>query len=201
MGIKPGEVWKTKDNSSLLQKVELRTRYLPENPRVLDLFCGKGEMYEHVYRGRAKLYHGVDKEKVHSPDMCTLSDNIAFIVKNDMNNYNVFDLDDYGIPYKQLYLIFKGYNQATATVFITDGAVMRLRANEHPTKMISGTDRIPPRMSIPGINRWYKDIFATMLLDIERRYGYRTTMAVCLPNKTKKVYYWALKFKKRREDE
>ena len=52
------------DNSNERLKAELRTRFLPKEARVLDLFCGLGQMYRLAYEGRVSLYHGVDNQKV-----------------------------------------------------------------------------------------------------------------------------------------
>ena len=51
-------------------------------------------------------------------------------------------------------------------------------------------------MNIPGLNRWYVDIFATMLLDLEKRYGWRTIKAEYFHNARRSVCYWALKMEK-----
>jgi len=187
------KTWDKTDNSMEAQKAELRIKYLPENAHVLDLFCGNGKMYESAYRNRVIHYHGVDKEKVHNLDICTLADNINFISTNDITKYNVFDLDDYGTPWKLLYLILRKLHRDKVTIFITDGLVLRQKMAGTVTKFVSATERVPQKMNLPGINRFYVDIFATMLKDVERRYGWETEKAVYFHNKKRTVYYWAVK--------
>ena len=188
--------WGKVDNSSTALKAELRTRNLPESPAVLDLFCGTGQMYELAYKGRAVLYHGVDKEKIHDPEICTLANNVAFIKQNSIDQYNVFDLDDYGTPWKQLYLILRKLNRPDVTIFITDGLVMHQKVDGKVTKFVSATEHIRRDANIPGINRWYVDIFATMLLDLEKRYNWKTVKAQYFHNERRTVYYWALKMER-----
>ncbi len=188
--------WSKVDNSATALKAQLRINNLPEAPAVLALFCGAGQMYRLAYRDRAKLYHGVDKEKTHDPATCTLGDNLAFIQQNDIDQYNVFDLDDYGCPWKQLYLILRKLNRPDVTIFVTDGLVMHQKVAGKVTRFVSATERIRRDFNVPGLNRWYTDIFATMLLDIEKRYGWKVTKAEYFHNERRSVYYWALKMEK-----
>lgn len=185
--------WSKVDNSATDLKARLRIRNLPEKPAVLDLFCGTGQMYQAVYKDRAILYHGVDREKVHDPKICTLADNLSFLTKSDINQFNVFDLDDYGCPWKQIYLIFRKLHRPDATLFVTDGLVMHQKVDGKVTKFVSATENLPKNFNIPGLNRWYVDIFATMLLDIEKRFGWKTVKAEYCHNSRRSVYYWAIK--------
>lgn len=188
--------WGKVDNSSTGLKADLRIRNLPESPAVLDLFCGTGQMYELAYKGRAVLYHGVDKEKIHDPEICTLANNVAFIKQNSIDQYNVFDLDDYGSPWKQLYFILRKLNRPDVTIFITDGMIQHQKVNKNITRFMSATERLPRKANIPGLDRWYVDIFATMLLDIEKRYGWKVIKAEYFHNERRSVYYWCLRLEK-----
>lgn len=199
--MKRKKIWDKEDNSMAHQKALLRINNLPNPARVLDLFCGAGEMYSRAYKDRADFYHGIDKEKIHNPAICTLINNTVYIAHNDISDFNVFDLDDYGTPWKQLYLILRKLNRADATFFVTDGLVMHQKVDGTVTKFVSATEQVPRKMNIPGLNRWYVYIFATMLLDLEKRYGWRTVKAEYFHNERRSVYYWCVKFEKRRESE
>lgn len=179
---------KQRDHSNVNQKAELRRCYLPKDARVLDLFCGLGEMYRLAYKGRVKTYHGVDNRKIHNPALCTLINNNVYITQRDIKQFNVFDLDDYGSPWKQLFLIMERYQGTGATFFITDGLILHLKLVSGHTRFISATENIPKNFEIPGISRWYLDIFATMLLRLEQRYGYKVAKAIYFPNERKTVY-------------
>lgn len=188
--------WEKKDNTNMAAKIKIRKENLPKDARVLDLFCGEGEMYKQVYRDKVLSYHGVDKEKIHTPGLCTMTDNIFFITKNNLDEYNVFDLDDYGSPWKQMYLILKKLQRESVTLFITDGLVMKMSLGGDVTKFVSATEKIPRKFNIPGIGRWYIEIFATMLCDIKQRYGWEITFAQHARNQRGTVYYWCVKMRK-----
>ena len=187
------KAWDKEDNSMAHQKALLRINNLPKQARVLDLFCGNGEMYNRAYKGRVEYYHGVDMEKIHDPKICTLTNNIVYITQNNLDDFNTFDLDDYGCPWKQIYLIFRKLRRPDATLFVTDGLVMHQKVDGKVTKFVSATENLPKNFNIPGLNRWYVDIFATMLLDIEKRFGWKTIKAEYFPNSRRSVYYWAIK--------
>lgn len=188
--------WKQKDNSMLSAKVQLRKRNLPKGAMVCDLFCGSGKIYDRVYKGKVDGYIGIDLEKVHSAELCSLGDNIAFVQKSDLSAFNVFDLDDYGTPWKLIYLICRGKPAGDMTMFVTDGLVCHEKVNGAVTKFVSAIEKIPMGMNIPGLNRFYVEMFGTMLKDIERRYGWKTLKAQYFHNARRTVYYWALKMRK-----
>ena len=186
---------KQRDHSDASQKAELRRRYLPAGAKVLDLFCGLGEMYERVYKGNVALYHGVDNRKIHDPKLCTLLNNNIYITRRDVNQFDVFDLDDYGCPWKQLFLIMRRFRGPTATFFITDGLILSLKLGG-TARFIAATENIPRKYDIPSLSRWYIDIFATMLLRLEQRHGYKVETARYFPNERRRVYYWCIKIQK-----
>jgi hypothetical protein len=188
--------FKQKDNSMTFEKAAMRIKYLPKDARVLDLFCGNGEMYRRAYRDRVTSYHGLDKEKVHSFDLCEMQNNLVYIQHNDLSQYNTFDLDDYGVPWKQLYMILRKLPAGEYTFFITDGLVIHMEVDGRVTKFVSATERVPQSMTLPGINRYYVDIFATMLKDLERRYDCIVRLAKYFHNERRSVYYWTIKITK-----
>ena len=185
--------WDVQDHTMVREKAAMRRKYLPPQARVLDLFCGNGEMYARVYQERAEHYHGVDKRTIHNPAICTLADNVAYITRADLSGYNVFDLDDYGCPWRQLYLLLGKLKQAEVTVFMTDGLVLHQRVDGRVTKFASATERLRRDFNVPGMNRWYLPMFATMLLDAGKRYGWQTELATYFHNARRTVYYWCLK--------
>lgn len=190
-------IWEKQDNTMEPEKIELRKRYLPKDAVVLDLFCGNGNMYKGAYENRVDYYHGVDKGKVHDKQICTLMDNEQFIIKHSIDKYNVFDLDAYGSPWKLLYLICcKLISKKEITIFVTDGLVIHQKMTGKVSKFVSATESIPRKMNLPGINRFYVDVFGTMLKDIEQRYEWKTRKAAYFHNSRRTVYYWALKMTK-----
>ena len=51
-------------------------------------------MYHRAYEGRVAYYHGLDREKVHNPDICEIQNNMAYIKKNKLDQKNIIDIDD-----------------------------------------------------------------------------------------------------------
>ena len=188
--------WNKKDNSMEPEKIRLRKTFLPKEAHVLDLFCGTGKMYKGAYKNRAKGYKGIDYKKIHDKKLCVLTNNIRYVQKRDISKYNVFDLDDYGCPWKLIYLILKRAKQEKITMFITDGLVLKQKMGGDVVKIVSATEQVPRNMNIPGQNRFYVDMFATMLKDLERRYKYKTTRAIYFHNFRRTVYYWALQMQR-----
>jgi len=187
------KTWGKTDNSMENEKAAMRAKYLPENASVLDCFCGNGEMYRRAYKDRVRYYHGLDKEKVHNSDICEILNNLTYIQRNSLDQYNVFDLDDYGSPWKQLYIIVKKIPPGEYTFFVTDGLVMHQKVDGQVTKFVSATEQVSQEMNLPGINRFYVDIFATMLKDLERRYNCIVRLAKYFHNDRRSVYYWVVK--------
>lgn len=188
--------WEYRDNSMSFEKALMRIKYLPKGAKVLDLYCGNGEMYKRAYKDRALEYHGIDKEKVHDYNICELQNNLIYIKYNNLSKFNVFDLDDYGSPWKQFYMIVKKIHAGEYTFYITDGLVMHMKMTGKIPKFVSGTEKISQNMNIPGVNRFYVDIFATMLRDLEHRYNCVVRFAKYFHNDRRSVYYWVVKMEK-----
>jgi len=191
--------WTSNDNSTEKEKIQLRIMGLPKEAHVLDLFCGTGKMYEGAYKNRAASYKGIDNVKVHDAAICQIMNNVDFVRKNDISKYNYFDLDAYGSPWGLMYLILRKLNTGEITMIVTDGLVMHQKVDSQVTKFVSATEGVPRTMKLPGINRFYVDMFATMLLDIRRRTDWETYEAKYFNNSRGTVYYWLLKMRKQEE--
>jgi len=76
---------------------------------------------------------------------------------------------------------------------VTDGLVMHQKVDGQVTKFVSATEQVSQEMNLPGINRFYVDIFATMLKDLERRYNCIVRLAKYFHNDRRSVYYWVVK--------
>lgn len=185
-----------KDNSSLHEKIALRAKFLPEDARVLDCFCGDGKMFFGAYKGKSQLYHGLDIEKVHTKALCEIADNEKWVKSNDLSGFNVFDLDAYGCPWKLLFLICQKIPEGEYTFFVTDGIVLRAKLSGHPPGTICAFENIPKEFVIPHLFRWYVPIFMTMLRALSERCGLSIGKTYWLKNSELSVYYWAIKVNK-----
>jgi hypothetical protein len=188
------EAWMQTDNSSPELKAALRERFLRtiEDPHVLDLFCGAGEMYKRVYAGKVAEYVGVDRAKVHDAALCVRTDNRRYIATHDISRFNVLDLDDYGCPWLLLFAATAKVAAGRLLVFVTDGLPLHMRVESAVTHIISATERLPKHFAIPGAARFYVPMFLTMLRELERRNGLTVSSACYCPNQRRTVYYWAL---------
>lgn len=98
------------DNSYLSQKVNLRIKYLPnkKNINVLNCFAGHNLIWENIIRlVKNKEFSVTNIDIKHNFDKAMLKgDNIKYMAKMNLNKYDIIDLDAYGIPFKQLQLLF-----------------------------------------------------------------------------------------------
>jgi len=115
---KPGKYKKT-DNAFLADKVALRSRHMPDSPIVLDCFAGEGTIWEMVKaENPEKKIITLSIEMIKNKGKFHLvGDNTRFLSALDLSVYNVIDLDSYGVPYKQLKIMFD--RQYKGTVFFT----------------------------------------------------------------------------------
>ena len=113
---------------AMAKKVELRQRLLDAVPgsSVLDCFCGvDGAMHEAVWKG-AESYVGID-EKYRWGDQRRryVGDNQRVLRALDLNQFNIFDLDAYGSPWKQMLILAERRDWPKGElcgVAITDGS-------------------------------------------------------------------------------
>ncbi len=104
------------DNSHLKEKKHLREEVISktESPNVLDCFAGTSE----IYKGIKCKKTSIEKEPNKYPKAHLLGDSLRFLKSININQYNIIDLDAYGIPAKHLEVIFdsdyKGYVIVTA---------------------------------------------------------------------------------------
>ncbi len=108
------------DNSFFADKVLLRLRHLPDSNiiRVLDCFSGNGLIWDTVkkYTDKKIIVVRIDKE-AGKKGLYLHGDNLKFLKNMDLSKYNVIDIDAYGIPYKQMDILFR--RNVSAVVFVT----------------------------------------------------------------------------------
>jgi len=103
-------------------KVKLRIENLPEKKtiKVLDAFAGDGLIWKEIIKQCPdKVFEivSIDNKKGLNNDNI-VSNNVYYILRNDISNFDVIDLDCYGSPFETLRAIF--YNKkVNAIVFFT----------------------------------------------------------------------------------
>jgi len=106
------------DNSYLDIKAAMRARHLPEGKvAVLDLFGGRGLVWERVRQmtGRDIEVDGAEIEK-DKGDVPFRGNNLKFIPGIDLAEYNVIDVDAYGVPYATMAAVFANGTLSPGTV-------------------------------------------------------------------------------------
>lgn len=103
------------DNYKIENKIKLRqlaTKDLTEL-KILDLFAGKNMIWSSF---KMKKYYGVEKEKNKGKNLN--ADNIRIIPILDLSEFNVIDVDSYGIPVNQIAEIYKNKTLQKGTIII-----------------------------------------------------------------------------------
>lgn len=108
------------DNSFLIDKVELRKKFIPnkDNVKILNCYGGDNEIWKRIEKEiSANLdITNIDiKEKNNKAYL--QGDNAKFLESLNLDVYDIIDLDAYGVPYQQLKTIFK--KKYKGIVFIT----------------------------------------------------------------------------------
>lgn len=147
-----GRVRVDNDPIGLAAKVDLRRRVLEAMPgaRVLDLFCGRGEMHRAVWRNAAS-YVGCDcRPWIATDPPRFVADNRRLLRSLDLQQFDVFDVDSWGSPWEQLEIIMHRRDWAVGekgAVILTDGASAsaKFRSGRLPNDMarIAGVQMAP----------------------------------------------------------
>lgn len=96
------------DSTFFYDKVRLRLDHLPDKDKisVLDCFCGEGTIWKAVQKETKRNIKvlGIDKKNYKTVDL--VGDNVKYLEGMDLNMFDVIDLDAYGMPIRQLELLF-----------------------------------------------------------------------------------------------
>jgi len=108
------------DNSYFKEKFELRLQNLPKKDSitVLDCFAGKGKIWDSIKKKSSNQILIVSIKKESNKNKFALpGSNLKYLSILDLSQYDIIDLDSYGIPYRQLDIIFK--RKYKGIIFIT----------------------------------------------------------------------------------
>jgi len=107
------------DNSYLAEKIKLRLNNLPDKKEinVLDMFSGNGLIWKRIKKQSQSKINVLRMEKKKDAQGVYLrGDNRKYIINYDQ--FDLIDLDAYGVPHKQLEKIFK-QSKKELGIFIT----------------------------------------------------------------------------------
>ena len=113
---------KKTDNHYLKEKINVRIEVIGfiEAPVILECFAGRGILYKNIRKQINKNIKltSIELEKNKYPKAHLTGDSFKYLKSIDLSNYNIIDLDAYGIPIKYIdYLVdkkYKGYVIVTA---------------------------------------------------------------------------------------
>lgn len=114
---------KKTDNSHFDDKVALRIRHLPDGPvvKVLDAYTGHGTIWAEIARrcpGQTFEVTRIDTRKG-LPGTYLVGDNLKFMRSMDLRQFDVIDLDAYGMPVQQVREVLRSRGVKARHVFVT----------------------------------------------------------------------------------
>jgi hypothetical protein len=158
-----GQAKKASSPKATRAKIEVRRQVFAaigaEKAHVFDAFCGEGHMHREVWH-EAASYLGCDELFYPADDrLCYAADNLRVLRTVDLAPFTVFDLDAYGSPWEQLYIIAhrrKIRPDENIGVVLTEGQGMKLKRGgmSHALSVLSGA-----RNRLPGLARAQDEVF------------------------------------------
>ena len=117
-----------------------------ENARVFDAYCGDGMMYREVWH-KAAVCVGCDEEFYNDDRIAFNADNRRVMRAIDLQEFNIFDMDSYGSPWEQLFIL--GFRRRVKpgeqiAIILTEGQGMKLK--------LGGMSR--PLSKLAGVHLW-----------------------------------------------
>jgi len=116
------------DNSHLLEKIDLRRETISmigkDNILVLEAYSGDGVIWGEVKKSMPWVNIGILRidKKPDRKGAYLRGDNIKFLKSIDLEPFDIIDLDAYGLPTKQLSIIFdRGFSGFVHCTFIQSG--------------------------------------------------------------------------------
>lgn len=112
-------------------KAEVRQLVLAAIPEahVFDAFAGAGEMYAEVWC-RAASYTGCDTQFYPDERLAYVADNRRVLRNLDLSGFNLFDLDSFGSPWEQAYIIASRRRLRpgeSVGLVLTDGSGLKMK--------------------------------------------------------------------------
>ena len=96
------------DNSYISTKINLRINHLPNKKsiKVLDCFAGRSRIWKEIKERSFKNINVIGIDRI-TYGSTLKGDNIKYLKGMNLNKYDIIDLDAYGVPFRQLEIIFR----------------------------------------------------------------------------------------------
>lgn len=171
---------KQTDNHKIKNKIALREMGTAglRNLRVLDCFAGENVIWSFF---DCEKYYGIELE--HGKGRNLNADNRKVLPSLDLSQFNVIDLDSYGIPVEQIELIFKNptLQKGTVVFYTAIGSAMSSLSTSLAKRY--GLSRML-KLNKVLFNSLSNDLFKAFLYDN----GVRTVFEYTLQENFKKEY-------------
>lgn len=124
-------------------KIEIRRNVLAAigEAHVFDAFAGEGRMFAHVWKDAAS-YVGCDLAWHPDRRLAYVADNRRVLRCLDLRRFNLFDLDAYGSPWEQAYIIARRRpvrQGETVGLVLTEGTGLKLKLGGWPKALLAVT--------------------------------------------------------------
>lgn len=138
-----------------------------ENAHVFDAYCGDGQLYRAVWH-KAATCVGCDMEFYPDERIAFKADNRRVMRAIDLQQFNIFDMDSYGSPWEQLYIL--AYRRRIkpgelVAIVLTEGQGMKLKLGgmSLPLSRLAGV-----RHWLPGLPKFQKELIDRALLRVAK---------------------------------
>lgn len=137
-----------RESSNIGAKIKIRENVLlaigTDRASVFDAFAAAGELHKAVWH-RAHSYVGCDLQFFRDDRMAFVADNRRVLRSIDLAQFNLFDLDAFGSPWEQAYIIAKRRPLAIGErlgLVLTEGSALKLKFGSMPETLayIVGVD-------------------------------------------------------------
>jgi hypothetical protein len=169
-----------KDNSRVAEKAKLTVRQNvlaaigAADAHVFDAFAGEGRMYREVWR-QAASYVGCDTDLFMDERLAFVADNRRVLRAIDLGRFSIIDLDSYGSPWEQIYIIAARRALAAGDrlgLVITEGTGLKMNMGGIP-KPLSLLARIKTHM--PGMGAARDEVIDRAIREVCRMMQARVT--------------------------
>jgi len=151
------------DNSHFQEKVLLRIEGIKQikDPVILECYSGTGKIWDEVQKitGKKIKILKIEKEYKKGNKIYLPGDNLKYLKSINLHMFDCIDLDAYGIPFKQLEIIFN--KQYKGIVFVTAIQSMLgnmpyglLKANGFTEQMIKKCQTIFTKKGVGLLNNY-----------------------------------------------
>lgn len=170
------------DNSHFELKLEIRRRATEglKEINVLDLYAGENRLWSTMHTDR---YYGVDIQRFKGLNV--VADNARVLEAIDLRAYNVLDMDAYGVPDRQIGVMFRNRTLQAGTRVVFTSITGAMNGTSLNLCKYYGLTRIYQKAKTM-VARQTDELFLGYLYD----HGIKTMWGYIIPGSMRKTYAW-----------